>query len=166
MQYFDDLIRRYRDPIRDWVLREVRNPESSEDVTQEIFLKAYRFRDSYDPRLPFSSWLWAIARNAVKDWKRAAAGKSVPSLADPEAVDSIPEGSANAETLLMEKDDQREIRRAVVRQLRKLTPSQQRIFWLRFVKHLSYGEIAERLGLSLDAVKCAVYRARLTLNPA
>ena len=154
---FNRVYKRFEKPIYRFVSSRINDPAAAEEVTQEVFLKAYRFREGYDPKFAFSTWLWTIARNSVSDWLR----KSRPYLeatADNEIDVACPE--ANAETMTARKSD----RRYLLRLMGSLTRLQKRVLWMRIVHQLSYPEISAKLGLSLSSVKNLAYRAKITLT--
>jgi len=62
-QLFSELFRRYQGKVRGWCARLTGDRERATDLTQEIFLKAFRHRDSYRGQSRFSTWLYAITRN-------------------------------------------------------------------------------------------------------
>lgn len=62
-QLFSELFRRYQGKVRSWCARLTGDQDHATDLTQEIFLKAYRHRDSYRGQSRFSTWLYAITRN-------------------------------------------------------------------------------------------------------
>ena len=65
---------RYQRPVFSIIVRMVRNAQLAEDLTQDVFVKAFRALPSYDHRRKFSSWLFKIAHNATIDHLR----KSLP----------------------------------------------------------------------------------------
>ena len=148
---------RYRKPILRYVAVRVPNDEIANELTQEVFLKAYRFRESYSEKYAFSTWLWTIARNTVADHLR---GNRVEGAELPE---DLPCPGACPETRALARDE----RRIFLRVMRGLTRAQRRVLRLRFVHQLSYPEISRKLGISLTAVKNLAYRAKQTLvSPA
>src|SRR3954451_5807073 len=67
---FAKIYERFRKPLLHFVRSRISDPAVAEEITQEVFLKAYRFRDSYQERYALSTWLWTIARNTVSDHLR------------------------------------------------------------------------------------------------
>lgn len=155
---FGEVIRSFRRPVLDYVRQKLGNSEDSEEVTQEIFLKLFRFRESYDLTRSFSTWTWTIARNTVTDWLRRESDAREHSR----EADELPSALPDAELNLLAKTEKRMLRKL----LQSLTSRQRRVLWLRVMHQLSYPEIAERMGISLSAVKCAVYRAKAALRAA
>jgi len=149
--------RRYHRPLLQHVRTRIADPETAADLVQEIFLKAYRSRHLYKPEHAVSTWLWAIAKSLIVDHLRGVRGRDV----EPDAeIDEFPSARPDAERILLSKHRWRE----AVRLLRPLTRSQRRVFLLRAFRHLSYEEIASKLGMSLAAVKALAHRARRTLE--
>lgn len=160
--FFESVYRRFKKPILVHVLGKVKNPHTAEEITQEVFIKAFRFRGKFDPRFEFSTWLWAIANNTITDWFRKM-GRSMACLEEianePTEIDALPSPTLNPELALLEKTHRTKLAQAMTR----LTEPQKRALLLRLIHQLSYHEIARKLGLSLSAVKCLVHRAKLTL---
>lgn len=147
----------YRKPIFSFVLKRVKNREISEELTQEVLLKCYRFRDSYDPAQSLPAWLWTIARNALTDWfRRERPGEAWAESREPLAEAEIPCSRPTVEAAVVLRDQRRKRLKSIFKGLTRL---QRRVLWLRLFRHLSYAEISRRLGLSISAVKCVVHRA-------
>ncbi len=163
---FSKVFKRYRKLILKFVSQKVRDEEAAEEITQEVFLKAYRFRESFRPDYAFSTWLWGIARNTMVDRirkdRRDPMSERTDGYADTEVAEceTLPCGQPNAEHILLRRGDRKHLGKF----LKLLTGPQKRVLWLRIMHRLSYAEIAKRLGLSLSAVKCLAYRARVSLS--
>jgi RNA polymerase sigma-70 factor (ECF subfamily) len=163
MQYpkddgFFKLYRRYQKPIAEFVRSKIPNRETAAEITQEVFIKLFRFQNTYQKKYAFSTWLWTIARNTVADYGRAQVRVGQPSdYISPEEVAST---ERNPELQAVRKDQVR----TFVRALRCLTHLQRRAVWMRLVHQLSYEEISKKLGISLNAAKNLTYRARITLS--
>lgn len=152
----------FRPPIRSYIASRIADPADQEEITQEIFLKAYRFRSSYNPRFELSTWLWTVARNTVSDWlrkHRPAMGARAPEAGPEFSVEDFPCGRHDAETRMIHRSQ----RRNLIRLFRHLTRPQRRVLWLRIIHQHSYQEIGRQLGLSLPSVKNLSLRARVKL---
>jgi RNA polymerase sigma-70 factor (ECF subfamily) len=158
---FSSIYTKYADGIRKFVHSRISDLETVEELTQEIFLKVFRFRDAYDGTHAFSTWLWTIAKNSTFDHLRSVKLKNL-SHQDGETspVEQIPCLRDGAESLLVRKDQ----RRALFQLLKNLTRMQRRVVWFRMIRHLSYDEIAKKLGVSTSAVRNAIFRAKATLG--
>jgi RNA polymerase sigma-70 factor (ECF subfamily) len=168
---FEEIYRRHRRLVLRALRPGVGDRETADDLAQEVFLKAHRFRESYRPEFALSTWLRAIARNTLHDWLRARSGTPLERLvALPAApgdeplspVERLPSPEPGPERWLHRRHERRRLREL----LRGLTRPQRRVVWLRVVRELPYAEIAKLLGMSLDAVKCLGYRARQALQLA
>lgn len=152
---FAKVYRKFSSPLRQYVRSKISDPEVAEELTQEVFLKAYRFRDSYQERYAVSTWLWTIARNTVTDHLRGLKPEGTDHL-----TEELPCARPCAESVVIRKDD----RKTYLRMLRSLTRMQKRVIWMRVIHQLSYEEISKRLNMSLSAVKNLAYRGKLSLN--
>jgi RNA polymerase sigma factor (sigma-70 family) len=144
---FERLYRRHRRDVYGAVLRDVRDPDEAEDVTQIAFLNAFRaLRRGEEPEKP-RAWLVAIARNVVRRRYRALATRPREVLLDPDAAPDLSE---------LDGPSAGEIAAAI----RRLPPNQRAVILLREIQGLSYAEIATELDLSLAAVETLIFRAR------
>jgi len=149
---FERIYRRHRREVYGSVLRDVRDPDEAEDVTQTAFLNAFRaLRRGDSPEKP-RAWLLTIARNVVRRRARLRAERpqEVALETDSELLLTLddPEGSASAD-----------IHTALLR----LTDAQREAILLREIQGRSYAEIALELGLSVAAVEALIFRARRAL---
>lgn len=150
---FAPLYEKYNVAIYRWCYRETGNADMAADLTAQVFVQALQHLHRYQPQLQasFRSWLFAIARNLIRDqWRRFR--PTVPPL---EMIDSRP-GPEELAVHSSEMDDLR----AALEQL----PSRQRDIVELRISGLSMREIAEIQGTSEDAVKTAQSRAFRTLR--
>jgi RNA polymerase sigma-70 factor, ECF subfamily len=148
---FERLYRRHRRDVYGAVLRDVRDPEEAEDVTQIAFLNAYRAMSrGEEPKKP-RAWLVTIARNVVRRRYRAMATRPQEVSLDPEVAAAVMD---------VDGPTAGEIAAAI----RKLPTNQRAAILLREIQGRSYAEIAKELGLSLAAVETLIFRARRTLS--
>ncbi len=155
---FDDLMKRYKERIYAYLLRSVKNYEDAEELTIEVFFKAYRALDTWKPQARFSTWLYKIAHNLSVDFHRAKSRRQTYSLDDEEF--SIDEPTAvdlwsNPEWEVEEKDRHRVIRDAID----QLSPKQKAVFMLNRYQGLQIKEITEVLGMAEGTVKIHLHRA-------
>jgi RNA polymerase sigma-70 factor, ECF subfamily len=150
---FERLYRRHRREVYGAVLRDLRDPEEAEDVTQIAFLNAFRaMRRGEEPEKP-RAWLVTIARNVIRRRYRTMSGRPQEVALDPEAaVDLTEVGGPTAGE--------------IAAAMRRLPPNQRAVILLREIKGRSYSEIAHELGLSLSAVETLIFRARRSLSEA
>lgn len=145
---FGVLYDHYAPPIYRFIYLKISNRGEAQDLLHEVFLSAWQNIGGYDDRgLPFSSWLYQIARNRVIDYYR-----TFRTHADLETAELV----VAPETDWLEKKlNLGKIKKA----LRQLTEDQQNLIIMRFINDLSPPEIAALLGKSEGAVRLAQHRA-------
>ena len=147
---FERIYRRHRREVYGSVLRDVRDPDEAEDVTQAAFLNAFRaMRRGDTPEKP-RAWLLTIARNVVRRRARLRAER-------PQEVE------LDSELLLTLDDDEGSASEDIHAALLRLTDAQREAILLREIQGRSYAEISFELGLSLAAVEALIFRARRAL---
>jgi len=147
---FERIYRRHRREVYGSVLRDVRDPDEAEDVTQAAFLNAFRaMRRGDAPEKP-RAWLLTIARNVVRRRARLRAER-------PEEVE------LDSDLLLSLDDDEGSATEDIHAALLRLTDAQREAILLREIRGQSYAEISFELGLSLAAVEALIFRARRAL---
>jgi RNA polymerase sigma factor (sigma-70 family) len=143
------LYRRYVGPIYRFVLAQVRDAEDAEDLTSETFARMVRGVAGFRGDAAFRNWLYQIARNAVRNHRRASHYRlSLPlPLSAVAAADEVDDGaSALAET-------------TVVDLLAALPPRYRRVLELRFLEACSIEETASRMGITVGNAKVLQHRA-------
>jgi len=122
----------------------------AEDVTSEVFERALRYRDSYDPRRgDAAAWLIGIARRCIHDFhvQRGAAPAEAPEPADPTDIESAT------------------VRKVMLgRALARLGGAERELLALRFGADLTARQIAELMEMSTNAVEVALHRALARLR--
>jgi RNA polymerase sigma factor, sigma-70 family len=161
---FGDLIRKYENFVYNTVYHAIGNRDDAFDVSQEVFIKAYRALKNFRGDCKFSTWLYKIAMNASKDYIRDKSKHRTVSLSDwtdddismkppeiiEEAVTANPEES-------YERDEQRD---AVRKAIANLSEDHRNVIVLRDIEGYSYEEIAEMLDIEVGTVKSRINRAR------
>jgi len=161
---FDELVRRHQTRTYNFVRAMVGDAADAEDLTQEIFIRAYRAIGRFRGDSAFRTWLFRIATNAARThlgrrgrwralWPRPAGG-------DDEAAagrDDPPSGE-NLESDIVRRD-------AIDRALATLSPELRAAVTLRDVEGLEYREIARALDIPIGTVESRIFRARQRLRP-
>lgn len=162
---FDRLHRAFFDDLRRFVARRVRDLALAEDIAQETFLRAYRSRASLRANEPEWPWLIGIARHLVLNHHRQKRRRvQVELVADWDALTYWPDPDTASEPELGYASLQAQ--KAITAALQLLPPRQRRLLILRGAGGLSYQEIATAEGLSPDALKSALKRARQSFRAA
>lgn len=156
---FTVLVRKYEKQIFRHVLRMVRKVEDAEDLTQEVFLRAYQWLGSYNGEASFGRWLHRIATNVCIDKLRK---RRIPTVPWPEWNDGeeqkaveFPSGDPGPEEIFEEQESLGEILAAAGR----LPGHYREAFLLKNISDRSYEEIAGFLGCPEGTVKSRVSRA-------
>jgi RNA polymerase sigma-70 factor (ECF subfamily) len=154
---FGEFVRRHTATVHRWMARAV-GVEDADDLTQEVFLKAYRGLPRFREEAPPRAWLASIADNAVKNRYRARGRfrRIFTSVGDSPAVPEATEPARDPE----ENARAGESRRFVAEAL-KLMPAEFRMpVVLRDLEEWSYEEIAASLDLPVGTVKSRISRGR------
>ncbi len=158
---FQTLVERYQRPVFSLVFRMVRDYGIAEDVTQEVFVKAWLALARYDPRRRFASWLFKIASNAAIDHLRRKKLPTTPiETSDPDTssiLDRTPDERAESADTLVKRH---ELAAALDATVAALRPEYRLVVLLRFKEELPYRDIAEITGMPLGTVKTNLRRAR------
>ncbi|HVR09402.1 MAG TPA: sigma-70 family RNA polymerase sigma factor [Thermoanaerobaculia bacterium] len=165
---FRELVVRFERPVYALILRMVREPETAEDLAQEVFVKAFRRLSSYDPRRKFASWLFKVAHNATIDHLRRSELDTVPLAAEQEDGEGgllavLADAAAESPAAAAER---RDMARALERAIAGLRSEYREAVLLRYVEGLAYQEICEVLALPIGTVKTNLHRARKELADA
>jgi RNA polymerase sigma-70 factor (ECF subfamily) len=138
----------------------LRDSDEAEDVTQEVFLRAFERLTSQDPPTVWEAWLVRVAVNACRDRQRSAWWKSRRKPGDLDEL--APWLSSSSE----EEARSREWQSRVWEHLRALNSKQRSVFVLRYIEGWSTGEVATTLNLTTAAVKTHLFRAVRHLRKA
>ena len=159
-QAFYELFRRYENKVFNLVYRYVGTYHEAEEITQEIFLKIYYSAHKFRGESKFATWLYRIAVNTCKNYKRKKQ-PAVISIDDPEiSTDLSAPASTEPEAIFAEKR-----KRAIIQQaIDSLAPNQKTAFILSKYEGYSYAEIAEIMKISISAVGVLLFRAKQELK--
>ncbi len=160
---FELLVRRYQNPLINYIHRFINDYHRAEDLSQETFLRVFKSASRYKPTASFKSWLYTIATNLCRNEIRNRSRRNTCSFEElvKEGEDvyhtEIMRDTRYLPDVLLEKKEQRQIIRKTLEQL----PDNQRIaLTLVTYQDLRYEEVAEILGCSVGAVKALIHRAR------
>ncbi len=158
---FANIVRRYESRVRGYCAVALSSPVLAEDAAQEIFIKAYQALGQFRGNSSFSTWIYRISANHCTDILRKLSRQKNESW---EAL--IEKDGDKIEALLStppeaENSDQSEL---LAKLLDTLPEKSKTILVLREIHGLSYQEMADSLGCTVDAVKARLKRARQELD--
>lgn len=151
---FNELVRQYQERVYRVVRRIVQRDEDALDITQDVFIRAWKGIGSFKGNSQVFTWLYRIAVNLSLNHVRSAWFRSfLPMNENHEAIGDDGEGDAHDR---MEKD---EAQRAVTEAIGKLPPKQRAVFVLRYYEELPYEEISGLLNTSVGGLKANYHHA-------
>jgi RNA polymerase sigma-70 factor (ECF subfamily) len=164
MKAAEALFRRYHPPINQLVHRMLRGAPETEDLVQEVFLKAFRAIAGFKGNSSFKTWLYQIATNtclnylakAERRYQHDSLDMPVGEESDMTLGDRLAAPGATPE----EAASASEVYKRVEEAVGKLSPEFRSVIVLRDIQDLSYEEVAETLGINLGTVKSRLARAR------
>ena len=163
---FDKLVRQYERQIFRVAQHITQNREDAEDITQDVFFKAYQKLNQFQGNSKFSTWLVRIAVNeSLMRLRKRKTSKTVSMDEDVQTDEgAIPRDFAEWRPNPEQLYGQGELSQILRKTIQGLPPGFRTVFTLRDVENLSTEETAEALGLSVPAVKSRLLRARLQLR--
>jgi RNA polymerase sigma-70 factor (ECF subfamily) len=164
---FDYLVQKYRRPLVGFMYRMARNTAAAEDLAQEVFLRVYRSRQTYEASAKFTTWLYRIATNLAVNHARDTRHERpevTVSLDEPNEEQGttleLPDGTLSAEQNLVRRE-----RLIAIRSKVEALPERQRLaVVMHKYQQMDYKQISEVLKLSESATKSLLFRAYETLR--
>jgi RNA polymerase sigma-70 factor (ECF subfamily) len=152
---FTELYEAYFELVYAYVARRVRQRETTEDITSEVFHSALKSLPRYRwTGAPFAAWLFRIAANLIADRAKRELRTGVVSVIENEQV--LDAETANDLQTEIERTERQSI---LFRLVKELADDQRRVIELRFAHERSIGDIARELGRSEGAIKQLQFRA-------
>ena len=156
---FGLLLERHRGPVIHFLYRMVQSQAVAEELAQEVFLRIYKSRSTYEPTAKFTTWLFRIATHLGLNWIRDGRNEKLQESLDRETAEGttrqVPDRAPTVEQELVYRAKLREVRQAI-----ESLPSKQRAAVLMHkYEELEYSEIANVLTCSESAVKSLLFRA-------
>lgn len=158
-QCFSELVLRYERPVFQSVFAFLGNRQEAEDVTQDVFVTAFRKIASFEYRASFLTWLRRIAYNQCIDARRKTKSRRTIAVdfdLEPQQVSNSPSPESVAQN--------NELLRNVRSTIDALAEEQRSIIILRDIDGLDYAEIASLLDIPIGTVRSRLHRARCELR--
>ncbi len=160
---FTVLVDRYKHKIH-WLVRRMLGSPDVEDVTQEVFLRAYQAMPRFEGRSAFRTWLYKIAHNLclTEISKRGRRGEHL-SL-DEEGEEKVHYMMPGNRRGLMDEIERRDFSESVWSLVEQLPEHYRTALTLFYVEQARYEEISEIMGIPMGTVKTYIHRAKLRLR--
>jgi len=160
---FTQIVERYKNRVW-WLVRRMVGGPEDEDITQEVFLRAYQAMPRLRSGATLKTWLFRIAHNlCVTELARRARRADEVSL-DEAGEEKLHRLLPHRREEIAERVERQDFARAVQALVAKLSPQYRTVLTLYYVEEAKYEEIAEITGLPLGTVKTHIRRARLRLR--
>ena len=161
---FGALLDKHRMAVVHFLYRMVQNRAVAEELAQEVFLRVYRSRETYEPTAKFTTWLFRIATHLALNSLRDGMHERVLERLDETSSDmparQVPDVRPSVEQSLVYQDKLDEVRRAVA----ALPEKQRAAVLMHKYQEMEYTQIAKVLNCSESAVKSLLFRAYETLR--
>ncbi len=161
---FSALLDRHRNSVVHFLFRMVQNQAIAEELAQEVFLRVFRSRASYEPSAKFTTWLFRISTNLAFNWLRDGKNERLQESLQDDAASSASrrlfDHQPNVENVLVHRVKLNEVRDAIA----KLPAKQRAAVLMHKYEEMEYSQIARVLGCSESAVKSLLFRAYESLR--
>src|ERR1035441_2623897 len=156
---FAQLLEKHRSPVVHFLYRMVQQQAVAEELAQEVFLRVYRSRATYEPTAKFTTWLFRIAThlalNALRDGKNERSQERLDDDSNDMPARQVSDHRPSVEQSLVYQAKLAEIRRAIA----ALPEKQRAAVLMHKYEEMEYSQIAKVLGCSESAVKSLLFRA-------
>jgi len=153
---FNDLVNRHKEKVRNLIYLNLGSTSSIDDISQEVFLAVYRKLKQFRFQSQFTTWLYTITINKIRDHIRKQKIMSVFSAFSSDDTENIVEPGSFKENF----DVNEMVRDAVAKLPRKLKEP----LILRDFEGMSYQEISDATGCEIGTIKSRIFRARESLK--
>jgi RNA polymerase sigma-70 factor (ECF subfamily) len=161
---FTALLEKHRSPVVHFLYRMVQQQAVAEELAQEVFLRVYRSRGSYEPTAKFTTWLFRIAThlalNALRDGRNERNQDRLDERAEDMPALQVEDRRPSVEQSMVRQAMLDEVRRAVA----ALPDKQRAAVLMHKYREMEYTQIAKVLNCSESAVKSLLFRAYETLR--
>lgn len=164
-EIYDEIVSRYQRKLFSYVYRLVGNKEETEDILQNVFVKAYRNIKTFDIERKFSSWIYRIAHNEAINFLKKRNKKKFISWEDIVASKDKMETKSDERSpidIWIRKESAMEINQA----MEKMPEKYRKVLMLRYFSEKSYQEIGRMIGSPVNTVGTLINRAKKKLMVA
>ncbi|HPU42541.1 MAG TPA: RNA polymerase sigma factor [Acetivibrio clariflavus] len=155
---FEELMSLYQDKLFNFLSKMTASREDAEEITQEVFIKVYKNLYKYNSKWSFSAWIYRIAINTLRSEYR-----KVKNIKNVDYYTNVPELPANFSDYPDIAYEIKEQRVEIIKLIDELKEDQKTALILRCMQDFSFKEIGDILGISPEAAKMKIQRAKQTL---
>ncbi|CAH0277984.1 sigma-70 family RNA polymerase sigma factor [Peribacillus simplex] len=152
----DEIMSLYGQDILQLVYSYVKDAVVAEDLTQEIFIKCYKALPTYNQQSNIRTWLWRIAINHCKDYRKSWYFRKVSTAEEEQEWTS----TDNVEEEIIQQDEDRQLADAVM----ELPIHYRELIYLHYFQEMKLKEISEITGVKLGTVKTRMRQAKRRLK--
>jgi RNA polymerase sigma-70 factor, ECF subfamily len=167
---FGLLVRRHKTAIYNFILRQVRAPQTAEDLAQDVFVKIVQNAAEFKHEARFTTWAYAIARNVCIDHLRKMSLRRHPSLDHSDSGEGPTLGERTADSRPGASVDRAaigaELAVRITRAVEELPAEQREVFLLREIGHVPFKDIAQMTNVPENTVKSRMRYALERLQQA
>jgi len=145
------LFERHNRTLYNFFVRQTGDPQTSEDLVQDVFFRILKYRHTYRGDSKFTTWMFSIAHNSKIDFYR----KDKHRNDEIEIFEAIPSNDPTPEDISVQKDE----RALLMKALHKLSDDKREVLLLSRFQNMKYEEIAETLGCKVGTIKARVHWA-------
>jgi len=158
---FEVIYMRYRKDVMSYVSYLIFDKNKVEEITHDVFIKAFRFKNKYDHSFKFKTWLYTLARNTSIDIMRKNQDLRFDDLfGDAERdISDVEDPQEGPEDQVINKSESE----LVMQAMEKIPADQREVLSLMALSELSYKEIHEITGKSVANIKVLVHRGKKAL---
>jgi len=164
---FNELHARYEGRVKAIITHLMGHARLTDDLAQEVFLRLYRARKTYEVGARFSTWLFTIVNNAVSNARRSLARRREINLttndSSPDCLLEVFSHRVDSKTPDLAAE-RAELQGIIQDGVQRLGPRQRQAISLCDFAGLSYADVAEAMGTSPDAAKSLIHRGRSSLR--
>ena len=166
MTAFQRLVEQYKKKVYYLANDILGDHHEAEDISQEVFIKVFRFIKKFRKDAKLSSWIYKITVNTSIDVKRKKTKKTHIFMEDSQ-MESIQQDSSLTGTRINNPEHRAEVnmlQSRIEQLLHKVSPKERSVFVMRYYNEFKTTEIAEALNVSTNTIKSLLFRAKKKLR--
>lgn len=160
---FQEIVARYEKLVWHICYNYFRNKQDAEDMTQEVFIKVYRYIHGFEGRSSLKTWFYRVSSNTCQNEIRRRARRPQESDTELDLFAEFIPSHTNSPELLYQK---KQTRQKMAHTFAGLRSDEWQILKMRHIDECAYADIADTLNIGLSAAKMRVKRARKTFQMA